>query len=81
MNKVVDLSAYAKLSGASFTGAVTTPDLTVSQRAKMPAIVEYESEVTSNYTISKNSMSSHYVEIADNVTVTIEDGAVWSIGC
>ena len=81
MNKVVDLSSYAKLSGATFTGAVTTPNLTVTQRAKMPVIVEYETEVTSNYTISKNSMSSHYVEIADNVTVTIEDGAIWSIGC
>ena len=81
MNKVVDLSAYAKLSGATFTGAVTIPNLTVTQKAKMPVIVEYESEVTSNYTISKNSMSSHHVEIADNVTVTIEDGVIWSIGC
>lgn len=81
VSKAVDLSAYAKLSGATFTGAVTTPNLTVTQRAKMPTIVEYESDVTSNYTISNNSMSGHYVEIADNVTVTIEDGAIWSIGC
>ena len=80
MNKAVDLSAYARLDGATFTGAVTTPNLTVTERAKMPTIVEYETDVTENYTINGNSMSGHYVKIADNVTVTIADGAVWSIG-
>lgn len=80
MNKAVDLSAYARLDGATFTGAVTTPNLTVTERAKMPTIVEYESDVTENYTINGNSMSGHYVQIADNVTVTIADGAIWSIG-
>ena len=73
-------SDYAKLSGATFTGAVTTPNLTVTKRAKLPTIVEYETDVTENYTINNNSMSGHYVQIADNVTVTIADGAVWSIG-
>ena len=80
VSKTVDLSSYARLDGATFTGAVTTPNLTVTKRAKMPTIVEYETDVTENYTINGNSMSGHYVEIADNVTVTIADGAVWSIG-
>ena len=80
VSKAVDLSAYARLDGATFTGAVTTPNLTFTERAKMPTIVEYETDVTENYTINGNSMSGHYVEIADNVTVTIADGAIWSIG-
>lgn len=74
-----DLSGYAQLSGSTFTGSVTIPTLTVTERVKLPTIIEQDTEITESRTISNMSVSTHYVELGDDVTVTVDDDATWVI--
>lgn len=74
-----DLSDCAKLSGSTFTGSVTIPTLTVTERVKLPTIIEQDTEITESRTITNMSVSTHYVELGDDVTVTVDDDATWVI--
>lgn len=74
-----DWTKFAFLSGADFTGSVTIPTLTVTERVKLPTIIEQDTEITESRTISNMSVSTHYVELGDNVTVTVDDDATWVI--
>lgn len=68
------------------TGTVTINSLhvdrlTVDSYARLPPIVEWDDEVNQDVTIRRNAVSgANEVTIAEGVTVTVEDGATWTVG-
>ena len=70
-----------KDTGDVFMSSLRVDSLHVDSYAKLPPIVEWDNEVNNDVTIRSNAVSgANEVLIAEGVTVTVEDGATWTVG-
>ena len=70
-----------KDTGDVFMSSLRVDSLHVDSYAKLPPIVEWDNEVNNDVTIRSNAVSgANEVLVAEGVTVTVEDGATWTIG-
>lgn len=70
-----------KDTGNVFMSSLQVDSLHVDSYAKLPPIVEWDNEVNSDVTIRSNAVSgANEVFVAEGVTVTVEDGATWTVG-
>lgn len=68
-------------SGTVTINSLHVDRLTVDSYARLPPIVEWDNEVNQDVTIRSNAVSgANEVVIAEGVTVTVEDGATWTVG-
>lgn len=70
-----------KNTGDVFMSSLRVDSLHVDSYAKLPPIVEWDNEVNNDVTIRSNAVSgANTVLVAEGVTVTVEDGATWTVG-
>ena len=70
-----------KDTGDVFMSSLRVDRLHVDSYAKLPPIVEWDNEVNNDVTIRSNAVSgANEVLVAEGVTVTVEDGATWTVG-
>lgn len=70
-----------KDTGDVFMSSLRVDSLHVDSYAKLPPIVEWDNEVNNDVTIRSNAVSgANEVLVAEGVTVTVEDGATWTVG-
>lgn len=70
-----------KDTGDVFMLSLRVDSLHVDSYAKLPPIVEWDNEVNNDVTIRSNAVSgANTVLVAEGVTVTVEDGATWTVG-
>lgn len=70
-----------KDTGDVFMSSLRVDSLHVDSYAKLPPIVEWDNEVNNDVTIRSNAVSgANTVLVAEGVTVTVEDGATWTVG-
>lgn len=70
-----------KDTGDVFMSSLRVDSLHVDSYAKLPPIVEWDNEVNNDVTIRSNAVSgANEVFVAEGVTVTVEDGATWTVG-
>ena len=70
-----------KDTGEVYMGSLRVQSLHVDSYAKLPPIVEWDNEVNADVLITTNAISgSDEVYIAEGATVTVADGAVWTVG-
>lgn len=70
-----------KDTGDVFMSSLRVDSLHVDSYAKLPPIVEWDNEVNNDVTIRSNAISgANTVLVAEGVTVTVEDGATWTVG-
>lgn len=70
-----------KDTGDVFMSSLRVNSLHVDSYAKLPPIVEWDNEVNNDVTIRSNAVSgANEVLVAEGVTVTVEDGATWTVG-
>lgn len=70
-----------KDTGDVFMSSLRVDSLHVDSYAKLPPIVEWDNEVNNDVTIQSNAVSgANTVLVAEGVTVTVEDGATWTVG-
>lgn len=70
-----------KDTGEVFISSLKVSNLHVDSYAKFPPIVEWDSEVNNNVVITGKALSgSDVIYIEENATVTVMDGATWTIG-
>lgn len=70
-----------KDTGDVFMMSLRVDSLHVDSYAKLPPIVEWDNEVNNDVTIRSNAVSgANTVLVAEGVTVTVEDGATWTVG-
>lgn len=70
-----------KDTGDVFMSSLRVDSLHVDSYAKLPSIVEWDNEVNNDVTIRSNAVSgANEVLVAEGVTVTVEDGATWTVG-
>lgn len=70
-----------KDTGDVFMMSLRVDSLHVDSYAKLPPIVEWDNEVNNDVTIRSNAISgANTVLVAEGVTVTVEDGATWTVG-
>ena len=58
----------------SVSGRTTTNTMLVTS-----GIIENSNAITSNYTINNNGLSAGPIAVANDVTVTVANGAVWTV--
>ena len=70
-----------KDTGEVFMSSLKVSNLHVDSYAKFPPIVEWDSEVNNDVVIRGNALSgSNVIYVEENATVTVMDGATWTIG-
>lgn len=70
-----------KDTGEVYMGSLRVQNLHVDSYAKLPPIVEWDNEVNADVLITTNAISgSDEIYIAEGATVTVADGAVWTVG-
>lgn len=70
-----------KDTGEIYMLSLKVGNLYVDSYARLPPIVEWDNEVNNDVTIRSNAVSgANEVFVAEGVTVTVEDGATWTVG-
>lgn len=70
-----------KDTGEVFIQTLKVDSLHVDSYAKLPPIVEWDNTVNRDVTIRSNAISgANEVIVAEGVTITVEDGATWTVG-